>query len=503
MRKRLQTIKRISILLGIGVLFSSLLYAVLTIIGISENISLLIAFLTLVGILVTLLLIYCLSFLLKQSQSGTSGVASRREFLRGAAAMSAITLATRPFLDEPALQNDEPALPKASNLPIGLAIALAQAQEWQEAKPIRYSPGSLWSRATALQELASALAQAQEWQEAERVTRSIEEDWGYADALRKLASALAQAGEREQAQPLWQEAERVARSLEEDWSRATALQELASALAQAQEWQEAERVARSLEDKTNRAHALEELAIALAQAQEWQEAERVTRSIETDWSRPRALRKLASALAQVGEREQAQPLWQEAGRVALSSIENDRDKAAALLAIALAQAQEWQEAERVILSIPPRSSPPPRKEPSIASLDWGDLVSKVFDKIAGVASIIALLDAVERRWRERSTTNDAHPHQVASQSSETDIVAIRLRMTHGPDHQFEEWLTDPDKLKHYIDVFNQPSSTILPLKVVFVQRNGKELSVDVLKGTQNNPQLDELLSYLNTNSEQK
>ena len=111
MRKRLQTIKRISIILGIGVLFSSVLYAVLTIIGISENISLLIAFLTLVGILVTLPLIYYLAFLLKQSQSGTSGAASRREFLRRAGAMSAITLAIQPFLDEPALLNDKPALP--------------------------------------------------------------------------------------------------------------------------------------------------------------------------------------------------------------------------------------------------------------------------------------------------------------------------------------------------------------------------------------------------------
>jgi hypothetical protein len=149
------------------------------------------------------------------------------------------------------------------------------------------------------------------------------------------------------------------------------------------------------------------------------------------------------------------------------------------------------------------ASPLPRKEPSSSSLDWGDLVSKVFDKIAGGASIIALLDAVERRWRERSTTNDAHSYQVASRSSETDIVAIRLRMTHGPDHEFEEWLTEPDKLKHYIDVFNQPGTTILPLKVVFVQRNGTGLPVDVLKGTQNNPQLDELLSYLHIDETDK
>ena len=131
--------------------------------------------------------------------------------------MSTITL-TQPFLVEPAFLNDEPALLKASNLPRGLAIALAQAQEWQEAKPSPISLGPTWSRGRALRELATALAQAREWQEAERVARSIKEDWNHAGALEKLARALTQAGEREQAQPLWQEAERVARSPEEDWS---------------------------------------------------------------------------------------------------------------------------------------------------------------------------------------------------------------------------------------------------------------------------------------------
>lgn len=149
-------------------------------------------------------------------------------------------------------------------------------------------------------------------------------------------------------------------------------------------------------------------------------------------------------------------------------------------------------------------SPPPKEEPSGRPLDWGDVISRVFDKIAGVASILALLrDAIKRRRRERSTTHHAHIQQSPSQTSELDIVAIRLRMTHGPDHRFKEWLTDPDRFKHYIDVFNQPSSSILPLKAIFVQRNGKELSVDVSKGTQNNPQLDELLSHLNIDSEQK
>jgi hypothetical protein len=77
-------------------------------------------------------------------------------------------------------------------------------------------------------------------------------------------------------------------------------------------------------------------------------------------------------------------------------------------------------------------------------------------------------------------------------------------MTHGPDPEFEEWLTDPDRLKHYnIDVFNQPSSSIQPLQAIFVQRNGKAIKVDVSDGTQNNLQLNELLSYLKINPDRK
>ena len=120
-----------------------------------------------------------------------------------------------------------------------------------------------------------------------------------------------------------------------------------------------------------------------------------------------------------------------------------------------------------------------------------------------VASIIGALDVIERRWREWRTAHDANPQRGISQVSETDIVAIRLLMTNGSRHTFEEWLTHPDRLKHYIDMFNQPSSSIQPLQASFVQRNGEALRVDVSRGAQNNLQLDELLSYLHINSAEK
>ena len=130
--KTLQSTSRLWIFLGIDFIFSSLLYVVLAVIGISENISLLIAFLTLVlGILVIvpIILIHYISFLLKQSHSGKLRAASRREFLLRAGAMSVFTLAIQP-------------LPKAKVSSFSLSIspflrdlasALAQAKEWREA----------------------------------------------------------------------------------------------------------------------------------------------------------------------------------------------------------------------------------------------------------------------------------------------------------------------------------------------------------------------------------
>jgi len=114
----------------------------------------------------------------------------------------------------------------------------------------------------------------------------------------------------------------------------------------------------------------------------------------------------------------------------------------------------------------------------------------------GLIAFVGALNHVAKQWSKKRKPNSTNLPERASSSSETDIVTIRLRMTHGPDHEFEEWLTDPEQLKRYIDVFNKPSSSIQPLQAVFVQRNGKALKVDVSEGTQDNLQLNELLSYL-------
>ena len=62
--------------------------------------------------------------------------------------------------------------------------------------------------------------------------------------------------------------------------------------------------------------------------------------------------------------------------------------------------------------------------------------------------------------------------------------------------RFEEWVKDSASLKHYVEAFSDPSSSLLPVQVVFVQASGKEIRIDVSKGVQSNVPLDEVLKYL-------
>src|SRR5439155_20200957 len=114
-----------------------------------------------------------------------------------------------------------------------------------------------------------------------------------------------------------------------------------------------------------------------------------------------------------------------------------------------------------------------------------------------------VLRLVMEQWSKRHKTDSTSSQEHTSQPSETDIVTIRLRMNHGPDHEFEEWLTDPERLKHYFDVCNEPFSSIQPLEAIFVQRNGKATKLEVAKGTQNNLKLNEFIRYMNIDKREK
>src|SRR5260370_42318324 len=144
-------------------------------------------------------------------------------------------------------------------------------------------------------------------------------------------------------------------------------------------------------------------------------------------------------------------------------------------------------------SIEIRDSPPPESSSTVGNL---------FVAAATAASIIGGLDVIARRWKEKRAKHNTQLQIDTTQTSESEIMAIRLQMTDGTEAMFQEWLTDPGRLKHYIDIFFQPSTFAKPVEVVFALKNGKTLVVDVSEGAQNNLQLNELLSYLNIDSVQ-
>ena len=153
------------------------------------------------------------------------------------------------------------------------------------------------------------------------------------------------------------------------------------------------------------------------------------------------------------------------------------------------------------------ASPLAKLKPSRRSPGWSEALTTVATAAthaliltAGEATILQMLVVVEEWWSKRHSARDVSSPPRSSQRSEPDILAIRLQMTDGTGATFQEWLTDPARLKRFIDTFLQPSASVKPLQVVFVLMQSKTIVVDVSKGEQRSLQLNELLSYLNTNS---
>jgi uncharacterized protein YjbI with pentapeptide repeats len=132
-----------------------------------------------------------------------------------------------------------------------------------------------------------------------------------------------------------------------------------------------------------------------------------------------------------------------------------------------------------------------------------EFISGVVALAISPIAVIPLLTAVSKSWSKKSSTNAASPQGTPSQSAGPDIVAIRLQMSDRTEAAFQEWLTDPDRLKHYIDIFKQPSPSAKPVQVAFALKSGDTIFVDATEGAHNNLQLNEVLSYLHIDPEQQ
>lgn len=160
------------------------------------------------------------------------------------------------------------------------------------------------------------------------------------------------------------------------------------------------------------------------------------------------------------------------------------------------------------ISLEIRDLPLPKEKPVGTPASWDQIVNAFLTSLAAnainfTASIVTITTAlilIEKQWSRKHSMSS---QVISSQPPDSDIVAIRLLMMDGTHHRFEEWLTEPARLKHYIDVFNQSASAVKPLQAVFVLKKDGPVIVDVSEGTQNNLPLNEALSYLHIDPAQQ
>lgn len=282
-----------------------------------------------------------------------------------------------------------------------LAITLAEAGRFSEARNIVDNISPKWSRAKALRGLATALAHKDVSQaeavfiEAEAVTNSLHAEEARVSALSALAAEIAQVkdmiphaldwiqalfdtaqniahsiqspvekafalsilaanlaqAKKTQAEQTFVEARKVSLSIQSEEKQAIALRDLVTALAQAQLFREAQEIAYSIQDEGIRTDALSTLATALAKQGYFDQAKQIAYSIESKWRRADALRALAAALAKISD-VRTEDIFKESQNV-IRSIQSQRRWGAALrdLVTALAYGEQFDRAQAIASTI--------------------------------------------------------------------------------------------------------------------------------------------------------
>lgn len=307
---------------------------------------------------------------------------------------------------------------------------------------------SEYEKVTAVMELARTLLQVQQWTAARRVIASIPFDHQRIDLLLETASALAQAGEPVDAQQVFAEVEQETFSLSEDKAgpRAERLAQLATALAQAGQREDAQRILREakqasagLADDFWKRSVFSKLATALIQLQQWKEAEQVIFSflksegdrnslLETDGQRE--VIALTESLAQ-------HALWDDARRV-IASIPYEDTRASALVKFtaALARHEYWDEARQVANDIVHEGV-----EGRVRALFYGTHDMARSQALAAIAD--AFID--HQRWEDASQVIASIPDEhVRSKALQRFGTASVLSLP-GGEQQAWEAIQDLDR----------------------------------------------------------
>ncbi len=206
----------------------------------------------------------------------------------------------------------------------GLARALVEASEWDRALVVAAKVSDEHSRARVARRVAEGLSEGRAWDAAEQAARMTSEPRSRARAMSAVAAAMTMGGQLDQAARLASEAETVARMGADSVARAGALVALVSTVGV---WDV---------DRGQR------LALVAAQ---------VIRGVAGTFYRSMLMRHLVEAIGEVGLWPRLEQIMEVAEDAAADGGRYDSEHLLSSLAISLAGAGRFHDAERIALSI--------------------------------------------------------------------------------------------------------------------------------------------------------
>ena len=123
---------------------------------------------------------------------------------------------------------------------------------------------------------------------------------------------------------------------------------------------------------------------------------------------------------------------------------------------------------------------------------WPELLT-IVASIASVAQVVLMvIDMWLRKTKERSTSKT----RVDERSAWNEVKCIRILMSDGNWVRFDSWLTNPNKLKSFLEVAQLPSNSPKPLLVWFLLENGSRVQLVVSSDPVQSQQIEDFINIL-------
>src|SRR5258708_14797958 len=123
---------------------------------------------------------------------------------------------------------------------------------------------------------------------------------------------------------------------------------------------------------------------------------------------------------------------------------------------------------------------------------WPELLT-IVASIASVAQVVLMVtDMWSRKAKERSTSKT----RIDERTAWNEVRSIRILMSDGNWVRFDSWLTDPNKLKSFLEIAQLPYTSPRPLLVWFLLENGSRIQLAVSSDPVQSQQIEDFITIL-------